>query len=102
MPNSFCPRMCLSIVSSIAVLTCPGIAQQSQAPQPGIAEVELGPGPYTFGTAEQHKIRVTVVARNVVHPFSVAFLPNGDALMVERGGDLKIIHQATGANPAVD
>jgi glucose/arabinose dehydrogenase len=102
MPNSFCYRMCLSVVSSIALLTLPGVAQQSQVPQPGIAQVELGPGPYTFDTAEQHKLRVTVVARNVVHPFSIAFLPNGDALLVERGSGLKIIHDATGVRPAVD
>jgi len=102
MPNSFCRRVFLSIVLSIAVLTFSGVAQQSQVPQPGIAQVELGPGPYTFDTAEQHKLRVTVVARNVVHPFSIAFLQNGDALLVERGSGLKIIHNATGASPAVD
>ena len=102
MPNSFCCRTCLSIVFSIAVLTFSGVAQQSQVPQPGIAQIELGPGPYTFDTAEQHKLRVTVVARNVVHPFSIAFLQNGDALLVERGSGLKIIHNATGASPAVD
>lgn len=102
MPNSFRRRMFLSAVSSIALSTFPAVAQQSQAPPPGIAQVELGPGPYTFDTAEQHKLRVTVVARNLVHPFSIAFLPNGDALLVERGSGLKIIHNATGANPAVD
>ena len=91
MPNSFCHRMWLSVALSIAVLTFPGVAQQSQAPQPGIAEVELGSGPYTFDTAEQHKVRVTVVARNLVHPFSIAFLQNGDALLVERGSGLQIL-----------
>jgi glucose/arabinose dehydrogenase len=102
MPNSFCRPIFLSVVFSIAVLTFPGVAQQSQPPQLGIAQVELGPGPYTFDTAEQHKLRVTVVARNVVHPFSIAFLANGDALLVERGSGLRIIHKATGASPAVD
>ena len=97
MPNLFCHR-----ISLIAVLTLPGFAQQAPAPQPGIAQVELGAGPYTFDTAEQHKLRVTVVARNLVHPFSIAFLPNGDALLVERGGGLKLIHNATGASPAID
>lgn len=102
MPYSFSRRICISVVSSIAALTVPGLAQQSPAPQPGIARVELLPGPYTFDTAEQHKLRVTVVARNLVHPFSLAFLPNGDALLVERGSGLKIIHHATGASPSVD
>jgi hypothetical protein len=31
--------------------------------------------PYTFDTAEQHGIRVSVVLRGLPHPFSVAFLP---------------------------
>src|SRR5579862_6562677 len=102
MPNLFCRRICISLVLSTAVLTLPGVAQQSQTPQPGIAQVDLGPGPYTFDTAEQHNLRVTVVARNLVHPFSIAFLPNGDALLVERGNGLKMIHNATSASPAVD
>jgi len=102
MPNLFCRRIFFLAVASIAVLVFPGLAQQSPVPQPGIAQVELGTGPYTFDTAEQHKLRVTVVARNLVHPFSIAFLPNGDALMVERGSGLKLIHNATGASPAVD
>lgn len=89
-------------ISLIAVLTFPGFAQQAPAPQPGIAQVELGAGPYTFDTAEQHKLRVTVVARNLVHPFSIAFLPNGDVLLVERGSGLRLIHNATGASPAID
>ena len=96
MPNWFC-RLLL-----IVVLTFPAFAQQSPAPQPGIAQVDLGAGPYTFDTAEQHKLRVTVVARNLVHPFSIAFLPNGDALLVERGSGLRLIHNATGANAAID
>lgn len=106
MPNLFCRRISLLAVSSIAALTFPGFPQQAaaqaQAPQPGIAQVDLGPGPYTFDTAEQHKLRVTVVARNLVHPFSIAFLPNGDALLVERGSGLRLVHNATAANAASD
>lgn len=102
MLSSLHGRMSLAAAVLIALPTSPGVAQQAQTPPPGIAQVELGAGPYTFDTAEQHKLRVTVVARNLVHPFSIAFLPNGDALLVERGSDLRIIHNATGANPAVD
>jgi glucose/arabinose dehydrogenase len=39
--------------------------------------------PYTFDTAEQHGIKVSVVVRGLAHPFSLAFLPNGDALVRE-------------------
>ena len=67
-----------------------------QGPQVGIAPVTLGAAPYVFDTAEQHKIRVTVVVRGLAHPFSLAFLPNGDALVSERGAGLRMIRGATG------
>jgi len=78
------------IAASVAV-----IAQQGQ-PQIGIAPVTLTAGPYSFDTAEQHKVKVTVVARGLAHPFSLAFLPNGDALVTERGVRLRVIRGATG------
>lgn len=90
----------LICIASLLTALSAGLAQQP--PQPGIAQVDLGAGPYTFDTAEQHKLRVTVVARDLVHPFSIAFLPDGDALLVERGSGLRIIRHATGANPALD
>jgi glucose/arabinose dehydrogenase len=62
----------------------------------GIAAVMLGDGPYEFDTAEQHGIRVDVVVRGLNHPFSFAFLPNGDALIVERGAGIRLVAKATG------
>ena len=47
-------------------LTFAAFAQQGQ-PQIGIAPVALSTGPYTFDTAEQHKIRVVPVVRGLVH-----------------------------------
>ena len=41
--------------ASVLALTLGGAAQQGQ-PQIGIAAVTLSAGPYTFDTAEQHKI----------------------------------------------
>ena len=84
--------VCLAalLAASVAV-----IAQQGQ-PQIGIAPVTLTPGPYSFDTAEQHKVKVTIVARGLAHPFSLAFLPNGDALVTERGVRLRVIRGATG------
>ncbi|HLF10688.1 MAG TPA: PQQ-dependent sugar dehydrogenase [Gammaproteobacteria bacterium] len=70
-----------------------------QQPDLGVAPVVLSDEPYTFDTAEQHKIRVVVVARGLPHPFALAFLPNGDALVTERGARLRIIHNAAGAAP---
>jgi aldose sugar dehydrogenase len=81
-------------------LTLAGSAQQQ--PQIGIAPVALTAGPYTFDTAEQHKIRVVVVARGLAHPFSLAFLPNGDALVTERGTRLRIVRGATSAQARLE
>ena len=70
------------------------IAAQQQA-QLGIAPVTLSSTPYVFDTAEQHKIRVSVVLSGLNHPFSLSFLPNGDALITERGGKLRLVRGAT-------
>jgi glucose/arabinose dehydrogenase len=87
------------IVAAAAALAV--ITAQAQENQPviGIAPVTVGAGPYTFDTAEQHKLRVVVVARGLSHPFSLAFLPNGDALVTERGKGLRLVSNATGARP---
>ncbi len=76
-----------------AILAAAGLAQQRQ-PQPppiGVPHVGLGAGPFVFDTAEQHKLRVVVVARGLVHPWSVAFLPDGNMLVTERPGRLRMI-----------
>ena len=64
----------------------------AQQPQISLPRPPLGAGPFIFATAEQPKIRVTVVARGIPHPWSLAFLPNGDMLVSERGGRLRMIH----------
>jgi len=78
------------------------LAAQQQQPQIGIAPVSLTAAPYIFDTAEQHKIRVVSVASGLPHPFSLAFLPNGDALLTERGGRLRMVHGATGTTPTLE
>lgn len=72
-------------------------AQAQQPPQPGIAPVPLGTEPYVFDTAEQHGIKVTVLAKGFARPFAIEFLPGGDLLIVERGAGLRLLRQATGA-----
>ena len=44
-------------------------------------------------SSEQHEFRVTTVTRGLVHPWSLAFLPNGDVLVTERAGRLRIIRK---------
>jgi glucose/arabinose dehydrogenase len=78
------------------------VLSAQQPPPLGIAAVNLGAGPYTFDTAEQHKIRVVVVASGLPHPFSLTFLPNGDALVTERGARLRLIRGATGPNARLE
>src|ERR1700722_9475026 len=51
----------------------------------------LGDGPFIFDTAEQHKIKVTVVTKALTSPFGITFLPGGDILVSERGGKLRIV-----------
>jgi glucose/arabinose dehydrogenase len=46
--------------------------------------------PLTFETTE-YRIRVSLVAKDLVNPWSVAFLPDGTMLVTERQGRLRII-----------
>lgn len=57
----------------------------------GLPVPPLGPGPYTFETAEQPRIQVTVLTRGLVHPWAIAFLPDGRLLVTERPGRLRFI-----------
>jgi aldose sugar dehydrogenase len=74
----------LTLVCLVAI----GHAQQAQigAPVP-----PLGAGPFVFDTAEQHKIRVTVLTRGLSHPWAIAFLPDGGMLVTERPGRIRVI-----------
>jgi len=69
-----------------------GAANSQQQPDLGVAPVKLRDQPYVFDTAEQHGISVSVAVRGLAHPFSFAFLPNGDALVAERSGSLRLVH----------
>jgi aldose sugar dehydrogenase len=80
-----------------ALLSLPAVALAQQPPNIGIAPVALTESAYVFDTAEQHKIRVVVVTKGLNHPFSVAVLPSGDALVAERSGKLRIVRNAVGA-----
>jgi len=74
----------LTLVCMVAI----GHAQQAPigAPVP-----PLGAGPFVFDTAEQHKIRVTVMTRGLSHPWAIAFLPDGGMLVTERPGRIRVI-----------
>jgi aldose sugar dehydrogenase len=62
--------------------------------QGGRASPPLPQLPLTFETAQQ-RIRVSAVATGLANPWSLAFLPNGDMLVTERAGRLRIIRSGT-------
>ncbi|MEP7304008.1 MAG: PQQ-dependent sugar dehydrogenase [Acidobacteriota bacterium] len=61
------------------------VAPAGFEPQPIPAE------PIEFDTAEVMRIRVVPVARGLVNPWSLAFLPDGTMLVTEKEGRLRII-----------
>ena len=54
------------------------------------APTPLGDGPWDFAT-EAERIHVTVVTKGLDHPWGLAFLPNGDMLVTERPGRLRVV-----------
>lgn len=60
------------------------------APQ-GLAGHKLPNLPIEYDTAEGQRIRVVAVTRDLEYPFSMAFLPDGNMLVTERFGRLRII-----------
>jgi len=50
----------------------------------GLPVTPVGAGPFEYATAEGMDIRVRVVARGLNHPWSMAWLPDGSALITEK------------------
>jgi glucose/arabinose dehydrogenase len=50
----------------------------------------LGDGPWEYQSGTM-RYRVTVVTKGVVNPWGIAFLPDGDLLVTERPGRLRVI-----------
>src|SRR5262245_11632532 len=74
----------------LVVATGLGHAQPAQI---GVPVPPLGDGPWVIDTAEQHKVRLSVVTKGLSHPWAIAFLPsgNGDMLITERAGRLRTV-----------
>lgn len=66
----------------------------------GFGSPPLGEGPFVLQTA-QTKVQVSVVVRGLEHPWSLAFLPNGDMLITERAGRLRLVHEGVLASDAI-
>ncbi|MCH8175070.1 MAG: PQQ-dependent sugar dehydrogenase, partial [Proteobacteria bacterium] len=67
------------------------VAGRADGQSIGVPVPPLGAGPWIFDTAEQHKIRVSVVTRDLSQPWAIAFLPDGGMLVTERSGRLRVV-----------
>jgi glucose/arabinose dehydrogenase len=87
-------RRSLTAIFLLIVFVAAGSAQQrgrGTRVAVGVAEVPLPAAPVVLDTAEQHRIRVTIVARELSHPWGMTWLPGGEVLVTERPGRLRII-----------
>ncbi len=74
----------VAALTSVLVVTAGGAGQDPPSRAPDNA-VE-------FDTNAKQRIRVVTVATGLVHPWSIAFLPDGRTMLVaERGGRLRIV-----------
>ena len=57
----------------------------------GPAVDQLAAGPWEYGGGRGARYRVTAYVRNLDTPWGIAFLPNGDLLVTERPGRLRVV-----------
>ena len=65
-------------------------AQDAPAPPAPFQGTELGEGPWDFDSSAG-PIHAEVIARGIDHPWGMAFTPDGDILVTERPGRLRVI-----------
>jgi glucose/arabinose dehydrogenase len=75
--------VCVGIAGGLSALI--GIASAQRAPA-----ATPGSGPFIYHTLDAD-FRVDVVTKELVHPWGMAFLPDGTILVTERPGRLRII-----------
>ncbi len=91
-----------SALVALGLVAATGAAQQRVpmnngipvAPE-GVSVPPLPEAPVEYETAEGMDVRVVVVARGLEHPWSIAFLPDGAALVTERTGALRTIREGS-------
>jgi glucose/arabinose dehydrogenase len=74
-----------------ALLMAAATVGHAAQPPIGVPVPPLGAGPWIIDTAEQHKIRLSVVTRGLSHPWAIAFLPDNTLLITERAGRLRFV-----------
>jgi glucose/arabinose dehydrogenase len=83
--------MRLGIRAATALLLCANAISAHAQQRAQLAVPPLPDGPILYATAEGMDIRLVVLAKGLEYPWSIAFLPNGDKLVAERAGRLRII-----------
>jgi glucose/arabinose dehydrogenase len=81
-------RLLLTVVAcGFAAIALSG---QAQEPQPAMPPKSVPSTPFVIDTAEQGQVRVAPI-KGVSNPWALEFLPNGDMLLTERPGRLRIV-----------
>ncbi len=62
-----------------------------EAAPPGLPRVELPTAPFVIHTHSIPDVRVVPIVSGLSHPWSLAFLPDGDILVTERHGALRLV-----------
>lgn len=101
---SQCPRLpssalSITLVCILAIGTSLSVQAQrtveftggNPSPPQGLAGKALPEGPFHYPTAEGMDIRVSVLARDIVYPSSMTFLPDGRLLVATREGLIRLI-----------
>jgi glucose/arabinose dehydrogenase len=81
----------VAVVAVVSALTLATLSGQTGNPAPPAMPARpLPAGPLTIETAEQGQVHVKVL-KGLSHPWSLAFMPDGNALVTERPGRLRIV-----------
>jgi glucose/arabinose dehydrogenase len=76
------------VVASVGLTLAQG---RGGGPPLAIPRGSFGDGPWTVEAAEGVKIRMSVVTKGLVNPWSLAWLPDGNILITERPGRLRLL-----------
>jgi aldose sugar dehydrogenase len=76
------------VVASVGLTLAQG---RGGGPPLAIPRGSFGDGPWTVEAAEGVKIRMSVVTKGLVNPWSLAWLPDGNVLITERPGRLRLL-----------
>jgi glucose/arabinose dehydrogenase len=76
------------ILASVGLTLAQG---RTGGPPLAIPRAAFGDGPWTIEAAEGVKIRMSVVTKGLVNPWSFAWLPDGSMLITERPGRLRLL-----------